>query len=247
MNISNDWLAKLLARRKAQNKANVLVAAAVACFEMATALQFLGSTGKILSLIPLAVAIAHLFFPTLFGWIILLAPIVLASCVLAVEVVGPIFATTAPGVEDPVMMSIFIFLVLVVPFCGFSAAFYFDRPAPLIAEAAPAHKSQHVSTSRKSIAYLTAWILAIFIFLVIWGQSSRSEIVGMCEETKRGESADTVIARGGKIGARIIRQPGQGEPGQIVFIKSFLALSRRNCEVKFENGKATETRFYITD
>lgn len=247
MNISNARLAKLLARRKAQNKSNVLVAAAVACFEMAAVLQFLAPTWKIFALIPLAVAIVHAFFPTLLGWIILFAPLVLASCVLTVEVASKIFTTIPPGVEDPAMMSVFIFLVLVVPVLGFSAAFYFDRPAPLIAETVPAQKSQQVSTSRKSIAYLTAWILATFIFLVIWGKSSQSAMVGMCEETKRGEPVDTVIARGGKIGARIIRQPGQGEPERIVFIKSFLALSRRSCEVKFENGKAAETRFYITD
>lgn len=247
MNISNDRLAMLLARRKAQNKANVLVAAAVACFEMMFALQFLGPTWKIFSLLPLAVAIVHAFFPTLLGWIILFAPLVLASCVLAVEMVGPIFATPAPGAEDPAMMSAFIFLVLVAPFWGFSAAFYFDRPAPLIAEAVPVQKSRQFSTSSNSIMFLLAWMLATVTLLVIWGKSSQSAVVGMCEETKRGEPVDTVIARGGKIGARIIRHPDKGEPEQIVFIKSFLALSRRNCEVKFENGKATETRFYIMD
>lgn len=247
MNIYRDRFAKLLVKRKAQNKANVLVAAAVACFEMMFAIQLLSPALKIFSLLPLAVAIAHAFFPTLLGWISLFAPLVLASLVLAVEMAGPIFATLAPGAEDPAMMSAFVFLVLVIPCWGFSAAFYFDRPAPLIAEAVPAQKSQKVSTSRKSIMFLLAWMLAVFTLLSIWGKSSRSAVVGMCEETKRGEPVDTVIARGGKIGARIIRQPAQGEPEQIVFIKSFLALSRRNCEVKFENGKATETRFYITD
>lgn len=247
MNISRDQIAQLLVRRKAQNKSNVLVAAAVACLTLTAAFQFLGFTGKVLSLLPLVVAIVHIFFPTLLGWLILLAPLALTSCVLVEDVLSKIFGVPVPGAEDPTMMSAFIFLVLVVPFLGFSAAFYFDRPAPLTAESAPVQKSQRVSTSRKSIMYLVTWTLATFALLAIWGQSSRSAVVGMCEETKRGELAETVIARGGKIGARIIRQPDKGEPEQIVFIKSFLALSRRNCEVKFENGKATETRFYITD
>ncbi|MBF0293168.1 MAG: hypothetical protein HQK86_13535 [Nitrospinae bacterium] len=195
----------------------------------------------------LVVAIVHVFFPTLLGWLILFTPLALTSFVLAKDVLSKIVSAPAPGAENPTMMSAFIFLVLVVPFSGFSAAFYFDRPAPLTAEAVPVQKSQRVSTSRRSIMYLATWMLATFVLLAIWGKSSESAVVGMCEETKRGEPADTVIARGGKIGARIIRHPDKGEPEQIVFIKSFLALSRRNCEVKFENGKATETRFYITD
>ncbi len=126
---------KLVERRRGGGKLLLFIVATLISLPIAVIIPMIRDHPPALGfivVIPYAIALTQVIFPTLLGWLLLFVPLVIITLFPVLILFADLISPTSPGASDPISEFLLILFLVVFPLSLLCIALYRDRPGAII-------------------------------------------------------------------------------------------------------------------